>query len=106
MFSCHLFGAGEIEGYFYGALECLNRTTQNPVRKAYGDGIMSINVEAVPTWAFKVPNTFLNRTGKERSAWTGPTFINVARDLSAIVVFFFKINPRSFNNVCDNERTM
>lgn len=56
-------------GYHYGILMYLNLTTQEQVRKSYGDGVMSAAVDVLPTWSCRVPDRFLDCTGKERCNW-------------------------------------
>lgn len=54
------FTDGEIVGYYDEELVQQNLTTQKPVRKTYGDSIMSFTAGDYSKWAFKVPETFFD----------------------------------------------
>lgn len=62
------FDIGETAGYYYGILVHANLMTEMQVRKSYGVGVMSVTLENVFTWAFVLPETFLESTEKEKSA--------------------------------------
>lgn len=67
-FSDRLFGAGEIEGCYYGTLVYSNLTTEKQVWKTYREYVMFVTAHDFSLWAFKVAKTFLHRTEKERIA--------------------------------------
>lgn len=66
---------------------------------------MSITADNVSTCSFKVPEKFLERTGKERSAWlvSAPHF---ACELLTVIASFLETTPRKFNVVRNQNITM
>lgn len=69
MFFSRPFGSELIVEYYYGTIVNLDLKTQKQIRKVYGDGVMSVTMDDFCTWAFKIPERFLNGTIKENSAW-------------------------------------
>lgn len=67
------------EGILLWNNSLINTTTQKQVRKTYINGVISVPVDAFPTWALKVPKKVLDRTGKgEKGVDSTSTFLFLA----------------------------
>lgn len=59
--------------YYFGTLVCANLKMQQQVQKTYGESVMSLTVKEFSTAKIKFPESFLDWTRMERTAWIVPS---------------------------------
>lgn len=69
VFSGRLMGFEVMIGYYSGSLVYYDLCGQEQLKKPYGEGVIAVILEQLSKWAFKNPDTLVDRRDFDRTAW-------------------------------------